>query len=187
MNTIPTGIPGLVVIEPRVFGDERGYFLETWNKARYEEVGIVENFCQDNCSFSRRGILRGLHMQNPNAQGKLVSVTEGEVFDVAVDLRLGSPTFKKWYGIVLSGQKKNQMFVPRGFAHGFCVISETALFTYKCTDYYTPSAEICLNWNDPDLGIDWPIKNPELSARDAAGLKLSDVPTTALLKYRESK
>ncbi len=185
MKTIDTGIPGLVVVEPRVFGDDRGYFLETWSKSRYSEAGIPEDFCQDNCSFSRRGILRGLHLQNPNAQGKLVSVMEGEVFDVAVDMRVGSPTFMKWYGIVLSGQKKNQMFVPKGFAHGFCVLSETAYFTYKCTDYYNPQAEICLIWNDPALGIEWPIKNPELSARDAAGLLTSKVPLSSLLKYSD--
>jgi dTDP-4-dehydrorhamnose 3,5-epimerase len=180
---IDTGIPGLIVVEPKIFGDERGYFLETWSKQRYEEAGIPGDFCQDNMSYSRKGILRGLHMQNPNAQGKLVSVVQGEVLDVAVDLRRGSPTFKKWYGIILSEEKKNQMFVPKGFAHGFCVLSATAIFTYKCTDFYNPKAEICLRWDDPDIGIKWPVTAPELSARDAAGVRLKDVPESSFLAY----
>lgn len=184
MIVTPTPIPDLLLIQPKVFGDERGYFLETFSQKRYEEAGIPGGFCQDNLSFSRKGILRGLHLQNPNAQGKLVSVVQGEVFDVAVDLRLGSPTFKKWFSVILSGESKNQMFVPKGFAHGFCVISETAVFTYKCSDYYQPSSEICLIWNDPDIGVDWPKIEPELSARDLAGRKLSDIPESSLLSYR---
>lgn len=184
MNVIETGIPGLLVFEPKIFGDDRGYFVETWNKARYAEAGLKEDFCQDNMSFSRRGVLRGLHLQNPNGQGKLVSVSQGEVFDVAVDLRKGSTTFGKWYGIHLTSEKKNQLFVPKGFAHGFCVLSETALFTYKCTDFYNPKAEFTLMWNDPDVGITWPVQNPELSSKDTEGYRLKDLPPEALIAYR---
>lgn len=184
MKTIETGIPGLLVFEPRIFGDDRGYFVETWNKARYAEAGLSEDFCQDNMSFSRRGILRGLHIQNPNAQGKLVSVAQGEVYDVAVDLRKSSPTFGQWYGIHLTSEKKNQLFIPKGFAHGFCVLSETALFTYKCTDFYNPRSEYTLMWNDPDVDIPWPIQNPELSPKDTTGYLLKDLPDEALISYR---
>lgn len=183
MQVIETGIPGLLVIEPKVFGDDRGYFLESWNKTRYWEAGLKEDFCQDNMSFSRKGILRGLHLQNPNPQGKLVSVAMGDVFDVAVDLRKGSPTFSKWYGVHLSGVKKNQLFVPKGFAHGFCVLSETALFTYKCTDFYNPKSEFSIIWNDPDIGVKWPIDQPELSAKDAAGTRLHALPDHAFINF----
>lgn len=184
MQIKETGIDGLLVFEPKIFGDDRGYFLETWNKVHYEAAGLKENFCQDNMSFSRRGILRGLHLQNPNAQGKLVSVAHGEVFDVAVDLRKGSPTFGRWYGIHLTGEKKNQLYVPKGFAHGFCVLSETALFTYKCTDFYNPKAEFSLLWNDPAIGVQWPIANPELSAKDVAGVPLNSLPDHAFISYQ---
>jgi dTDP-4-dehydrorhamnose 3,5-epimerase len=179
-----TGIPGLLAIEPKIFGDSRGFFLESYNKKRYEEAGITDDFCQDNLSFSRRGVLRGLHVQNPNPQGKLVSVIQGEVYDVAVDIRKGSPTFGKWYGLVLSAERKNQLFVPKGFAHGFCVLSETALFSYKCSDFYNVKAEICLKWNDPSIGIEWPIRDPELSAKDSEGLLLKDIPLNALVEYK---
>jgi len=181
-----TGIPGLLVIEPTVFGDSRGYFLEAWNQERYEQAGITANFCQDNVSLSRKGVLRGLHFQNPNPQDKLVSVATGEVYDVAVDLRKGSPTFGKWYGLILSGEKKNQLFVPKGFAHGFSVLSETALFTYKCTDFYNAKAELCLKWNDPSIGIDWPITDPELSSKDKEGRRLEDIPAQALIAFKGS-
>lgn len=183
MKVIDTGIPGLIVVEPKIFGDERGFFLETWSKARYEDAGIPSDFCQDNMSFSRKGILRGLHMQNPNSQGKLVSVVQGEVYDVAVDLRVGSPTYRKWYGIVLTDKTRNQMFVPKGFAHGFCVVSETALFSYKVNDIYNPKGEMSVRWDDPELNIDWPVKNPELSAKDAAATFLKDIPETALVRF----
>ncbi len=169
----PTPLPGLLKIQPDVFGDARGFFQETWNLRRYTEAGLDRHFVQDNLSYSRRGILRGLHFQNPRPQGKLVYVLEGEVFDVAVDVRADSPTFGQWYGATLSAENHLQLFVPEGFAHGFCVTSEFALFAYKCTDFYNPSAEFSLQWNDPAIGIEWPIQDPELSAKDREGLPLS--------------
>lgn len=167
-------IDGLILIEPQVFGDSRGFFLELWNEKRFEEAGITVPFVQDNVSFSRRGILRGLHFQNPNAQGKLVSALQGEIFDVAVDLRRSSPTFGKWFSVVLSGEKKQQLFIPAGFAHGFQVVSETALFHYKCTGLYSPKDERTLRWDDPELGINWPVADPTLSDKDRKGTLLKD-------------
>jgi dTDP-4-dehydrorhamnose 3,5-epimerase len=184
MKVIESNIPGLVVLEPKVFGDDRGFFMETWNKARYEEAGIRAEFVQDNLSFSQQGVLRGLHFQNPNPQGKLVSVLQGEVYDVAVDIRKGSPTFGQWEAVTLSAENRRQFYVPPGFAHGFCVTSETALFAYKCTDFYDPQAEGCIRWDDPDLAIDWPVSQPELSAKDAAGVRLSDLPESRLMPYQ---
>jgi dTDP-4-dehydrorhamnose 3,5-epimerase len=184
MNVTRTSIPGLLIIEPDVFGDQRGFFMETWNKARYNEAGIHEDFVQDNLSFSRKGVLRGLHFQNPNPQGKLVSVLQGEVFDVAVDIRTGSPTFGQWEALNLSAENKRQFYVPPGCAHGFCVVSDTALFSYKCTDSYNPNAEGSIIWNDPDIGIDWPIAAPELSRKDAVAPRLSDLPDSSLLPFR---
>jgi dTDP-4-dehydrorhamnose 3,5-epimerase len=175
-----TPLPGVLLIKPDVFGDARGFFLESWNRRRYAEAGLDKDFVQDNVSLSRRGILRGLHCQNPNPQGKLVQVLQGEVYDVAVDIRLGSPTFGQWFGAYLNDENRHQLYVPEGFAHGFCVTGETALFSYKCTDFYNPSAEFSLRWDDPDLGIDWPIKNPALSAKDQAGLFLKDFPRESL-------
>ena len=169
----PTPLAGLLKIQPDVFGDARGFFQETWNLRRYTEAGLDRHFVQDNLSYSRRGILRGLHFQNPRPQGKLVYVLEGEVFDVAVDVRTDSPTFGQWYGATLSAENHTQLFVPEGFAHGFCVTSEFALFAYKCTDFYNPPAEFSLQWNDPAIGIEWPIQEPELSAKDQAGIPLS--------------
>lgn len=169
----PTPLPGLLKIQPDVFGDARGFFQETWNLRRYTEAGLDRHFVQDNLSYSRRGILRGLHFQNPRPQGKLVYVLEGEVFDVAVDVRADSPTFGQWYGATLSAENHLQLFVPEGFAHGFCVTSEFALFAYKCTDFYNPSAEFSLQWNDPAIGIEWPIDDPELSTKDREGIPLS--------------
>lgn len=169
----PTPLSGLLKIQPDVFGDARGFFQETWNLRRYTEAGLDRHFVQDNLSYSRRGILRGLHFQNPRPQGKLVYVLEGEVFDVAVDVRADSPTFGQWYGATLSAENHLQLFVPEGFAHGFCVTSEFALFAYKCTDFYNPSAEFSLQWNDPAIGIEWPIQDPELSAKDREGIPLS--------------
>lgn len=175
MQIYPTKLAGLLVIEPKVFGDERGFFMEIWNEQRYAHSGITSDpFVQDNLSFSRRGVLRGLHYQQINPQGKLVYVLQGEVFDVAVDIRVGSPTFGLWESIMLSADNKKQFFIPKGFAHGFCVTSETALFAYKCTDQYNPQAEFSVLWNDPDLNIPWPIANPELSAKDLQGIKLAD-------------
>jgi dTDP-4-dehydrorhamnose 3,5-epimerase len=183
MNVIQTNLPGVIIFEPKVFGDERGYFMETWNQARYAEAGLKETFVQDNLSYSRRGVLRGLHFQHPNAQGKLVQVLQGEVFDVAVDIRIGSPTFGKWVGVVLSSDNKRQLFIPGGFDHGFCVTSEIALFAYKCTAFYSPAHEASIRWDDPDLAIDWPVTNPELSTKDSKGIRLAEFPAERLPNY----
>ena len=183
MQIQKTNLEGVVVIEPKVFGDERGFFMETWNQARYTEMLGVENFVQDNLSFSKKGVLRGLHFQTINPQGKLVSVLQGEVFDVAVDIRVGSPTFGQWTSVILSAENKKQFYVPPGFGHGFCVISETALFAYKCTDIYNPKGEGCVLWNDPDLNISWSIDNPELSEKDIKGIKLADFSIEHLPQY----
>ena len=187
MRVVPTDLPDVLVVEPRVFGDHRGYFLETFQARRYAEAGIPGPFVQDNLSFSQRGVLRGLHYQHPHAQGKLVWVLQGEVFDVAVDIRRGSPTFGRWVGVRLSGENKRQLWIPPGFAHGFCVLSETALFTYKCTDYYAPEDEGTVRWDDPDLGIEWPVEEPALSAKDAAAPMLAEIPVERLPPYGEGR
>ncbi len=187
MRVTPTELPEVLVVEPRVFGDERGYFLETFQARRYAQAGIPGPFVQDNLSFSRRGVLRGLHYQHPHGQGKLVWVLQGEVFDVAVDIRRGSPTFGRWVGVWLSAENRRQVWIPPGFAHGFCVVSETALFAYKCTDYYAPEAEGTVRWDDPDLGIAWPVRDPIVSPKDAAGLRLRDVPAERLPPYRRKE
>ena len=167
---------GCVIIEPRVFGDERGFFLETFQAVRYEqEAGIDLPFVQDNHSRSARGVLRGLHFQKTKPQGKLVRVVRGEVYDVAVDIREGSATFGEWEGVTLSEDNKKQFWVPPGFAHGFVVLSDTADFEYKCTDYYDPSDEGCILWSDPDLDIPWPIANPVLSTKDKSAKRLVDL------------
>ncbi|ELH8610901.1 dTDP-4-dehydrorhamnose 3,5-epimerase [Enterobacter asburiae] len=166
MNVIKTKLEGVLVIEPRVFGDERGFFYETFHAKRYKDAGIKEEFVQDNRSRSAGGVLRGLHFQKTKPQGKLVTVTQGEVFDVAVDLRFGSETFGQYESIVLTGENKIQFYIPPGFAHGFCVLSDSADFQYKCTDFYDPSDEGGLIWNDSILNIDWPIKDPILSEKD---------------------
>jgi dTDP-4-dehydrorhamnose 3,5-epimerase len=168
MKVIPTSLPGTLILEPRVFTDERGRFYESWQAERYRELGIDGRFVQDNVSFSTRGVLRGLHYQDPQPQGKLVSVLQGAVWDVAVDLRAGSPTYGAWFGVELSAENARQFWVPAGFAHGFQVVSDTALFHYKCTDYYAPQCERSLRWDDPDLAIEWPIAEPRLSPKDAA-------------------
>lgn len=180
MNIIACELPGALILEPKVFGDARGFFLETWNQRRYQEAGITAQFVQDNLSFSRQGTLRGLHFQNPSPQGKLVSVWEGEVFDVAVDLRQSSPTFGKWHGLQLSSENKRQFYVPPGCAHGFVVLSEIALFHYKCTAFYSPQDELTLRWDDPDIAIQWPCRQPTLSDKDAKGLRLRDLPRERL-------
>lgn len=185
MKVVRTELPGVFRIEPQVFGDPRGFFMESWSSKRYEEAGITGPFVQDNLSRSARGTLRGLHLQEPYPQGKLVSVLEGEVFDVAVDVRAGSPTFGQWYGAHLSSENRHQLYVPAGFAHGFCVTSEHALFAYKCTDYYHPETELTLAWNDPAIGIRWPVEEPLLSQRDQQGTSLRDVPENRLPVYRE--
>jgi dTDP-4-dehydrorhamnose 3,5-epimerase len=175
MKISHTKLKGCVIIEPHVFGDERGFFLETFQAVRYEqEAGIDLPFFQDNHSRSARGVLRGLHFQKTKPQGKLVRVVRGEVYDVAVDIRKGSATFGEWEGIILSEDNKKQVWVPPGFAHGFIVLSETADFEYKCTDYYDPNDEGCILWNDPDLGIPWPVANPVLSTKDESAKRLVD-------------
>lgn len=166
MEIIREPIPGLLVIKPKVFFDDRGFFLETWNEKKLKKRGFNYTFKQDNWSRSQRGILRGLHFQIENPQGKLVSVHSGKVFDVAVDIRKGSPTFGNWHSEILSEDNHIQMFVPPGFAHGFCVLSDTADFVYKCTDYYDKNDEDGIIWNDSELKIDWPIENPIVSEKD---------------------
>lgn len=167
MNIIPTSLPGVVVFEPKVFGDHRGFFLETFRDRLLAEAGIDKTFVQDNHSRSSRGVLRGLHYQLIQPQGKLVRVARGKVFDVAVDVRKGSPHFGEWYGTVLDDESLRMMYVPPGFAHGFVVLSETADFIYKCTDYYHPQSEQGILWNDPDIGIEWPISDVSLSEKDS--------------------
>jgi dTDP-4-dehydrorhamnose 3,5-epimerase len=170
-----TELPGVILVEPDVYGDERGFFLETYHAVKYRDGGIAELFVQDNHSRSRHGTLRGLHLQVRFAQGKLVRVVEGEVFDVAVDVRRGSPHFGRHVGVVLSAKAFNQLYVPPGFAHGFLVTSEAAQFEYKCTDLYHPEDELAIAWNDPDLAIPWPISSPSLSGRDAAARTLAEL------------
>jgi len=180
MQIIPTELPGVLIIEPKVFADSRGFFLETYHADRYREAGLQVTFVQDNLSFSQRGTLRGLHYQNPQAQGKLVTVLQGEVYDVAVDIRCDSPTFGQWTGVTLSSDNHRQLYIPPGFAHGFCVTSETALFLYKCTDFYNAAADGGVLWNDPDLAIAWPIQQPLLSPKDERAPRLKDIPAERL-------
>lgn len=177
MNVIKTEIPDVLILEPKVFGDERGFFFESFNSREFEQAtGLKRNFVQDNHSRSMKGVLRGLHCQIKQPQGKLVRVVAGEVFDVAVDIRPGSKTFGKWVGEILSAENKRQLWVPEGFAHGFLVLSEYAEFLYKTTDYYAPEHERCIRWNDPELGIEWPlIEKPQLSKKDAIAATLREV------------
>jgi len=175
---IPTSLPGVFVLEPRVFGDERGFFLESYNERQMADLGIEERFVQDNHSFSSRNVLRGLHYQIRQVQGKLVRALEGEILDVAVDLRRSSPVFGKWDAVRLSGENKRMLWIPPGFAHGFRVISENVHVLYKATDYYAPQHERTLAWNDPALGIDWELDSaPIVSAKDQSGLALSAAET----------
>lgn len=176
MTVTETKLPGVLLLEPRVFGDARGFFAETYHAERYREAGIDADFVQDNLSRSVRGTLRGLHYQAPpHAQAKLVQVLDGEVFDVVVDLRRGSPTFGEWVGETLSADNGRQMYVPEGFAHGFCVTSETALFAYKCSAFYAPGSEGALRWDDSALGIDWPVDQPLVSDKDRHAAPWADV------------
>ena len=175
MRCEPTALPGVVVVTPRVYRDPRGLFLETYHAQKYRDAGIAATFVQDNLSRSVRGTLRGLHAQRRRPQGKLIRVVEGEIFDVAVDIRRGSPTFARWMGVCLSGENFCQCYVPPGFAHGFCVLSDSAVVEYKCTDFYDPSDELGMIWNDPDIGIAWPMPEPILSARDGSAPRLRDV------------
>lgn len=175
MKVTPLAIADVLLIEPDVFGDARGYFLETFNASRYRDIGIDLPFVQDNVSVSARGVLRGLHFQQPNAQGKLVQVMSGEVFDVAVDVRAGSASFGEWVGATLSAANHHQLWVPPGFAHGFVVTSESALFAYKCTAFYDKASDRAVRWNDPDIGIRWPVTDVQLSDRDASAPLLRDL------------
>jgi dTDP-4-dehydrorhamnose 3,5-epimerase len=184
MRVTPSELPEVLLIEPQVFGDSRGYFLESWNRARYREAGLPEVFVQDNVSQSTRGVLRGLHFQEPKAQGKLVTVLEGEVFDVAIDIRRGSPSFGKSATVTLA--RGSQIYIPPGFAHGFCVLTATAIFTYKCTEAYSPENEWGIAWDDPDLGIAWPVERPTLSARDGKHPRLRDIDPGRLPVYRKT-
>jgi len=177
MKFLPTTIPEVILIAPQVFGDERGFFQETYHLEKFFRGGIGATFVQDNHSRSRRGVLRGLHYQIRQPQGKLVRVLRGSIWDVAVDLRRSSPTFGRWVGATLDDQEFHQLYVPPGFAHGFCVLSESADVAYKCTETYLPEAERTLLWNDPELGISWPISDPVLSSKDQQGLRLSEAET----------
>ncbi|AEJ18691.1 dTDP-4-dehydrorhamnose 3,5-epimerase [Gracilinema caldarium] len=175
INVTPLPIEGLYIIEPRVFGDARGYFFESYNERDFNTAGLTMRFVQDNQSFSRMGVLRGLHFQKQHPQGKLVRVIQGEVYDVAVDIRPGSKTYGQYHGLILSSEKQNQFYIPPGFAHGFVVLSETAIFAYKCTDYYHPEDEGGIRWDDPDLSIPWPLKEVQVSPKDAQLPYLKDI------------
>ena len=175
MKFLPTDLPGVIIIEPTLFRDDRGFFLESYHLEKFRQGGIDVAFVQDNHSQSVRGTLRGLHAQQQFPQGKLVRAIEGEIFDVAVDIRRGAPTFGKWVGVTLSAANFRQLYIPPGFAHGFCVVSEHAQVQYKCTAFYQPGDEIGIAWNDPSLGITWPVTNPLLSAKDRDALCLNDV------------
>jgi len=181
VNVIETAIAGVLIIEPRVFGDQRGFFMETWNASTFAAAGLDLDFVQDNHSRSQKGVLRGLHFQNPGPQGKLVRVTAGAVFDVAVDLRASSPTFGQWVGAELSADNKRMFWVPEGFAHGFLTLEDDTDFLYKCTAPYAPQSEHTLAWNDPMVGIEWPLAglDPIISDKDARGLSLADAPVFA--------
>ncbi len=184
MKVVETRLPGCLIIEPKLFGDARGFFMEQWNQARYAEHGIVMDAVQANLSRSAHGVLRGLHYQLPNPQGKLVSVLEGEVYDVAVDIRRGSPSFGVSAAVVLNADNQRQFWIPPGFAHGFVVTSEVALFHYFCSTPYDGPADRGVAWDDPDLAIDWPLKSPALSAKDQAAPRLKDVDPSLLPEYR---
>lgn len=175
MEVIETKLKGLVVIKPKVFEDPRGYFFESYNRSTFEQASLNMNFVQDNQSLSQRGVLRGLHFQNnPHAQGKLVRVITGSVFDVAVDIRKDSPTYGQWYGLELTEKNKWMLYIPEGFAHGFATLENNTIFSYKCTNVYNKASEDCLLWNDPDIGIEWNIKDPLLSEKDLQGKRFKD-------------
>lgn len=181
MQVRKTDLDGVLVLVPHMHQDARGQFFESWSARRYAEHGLPTGFVQDNVSRSTRGALRGLHLQGPpREQGKLIHVLDGEVFDVAVDVRVGSPTFGRWTGERLSAANRHQIYIPPGFAHGFCALSDSALVAYKCTEYYSPEAELTLRWDDPDVGIAWPVATPVLSARDAVAPRLAQLPRERL-------
>ncbi len=183
MKVVEVGLAGCKVIEPAVISDARGFFFETWNAARFAQVGLADRFVQSNISSSSKGVLRGIHYQWPRPQGKLISVLQGEVYDVAVDIRRGSPTFGRWEAVILSAENKRQFWIPEGFAHGFVVLSETALFNYLCTDVYVKEADAGVRWNDADIAVDWPISAPTLSAKDESAPFLKDIPEDRLPVY----
>ena len=191
MKVTRTKLPEVLIIEPDAFGDARGWFLETFSQKRYEQQGIPAKsglpFVQDNVSFSAKNVLRGLHFQHPKSQGKLAQVLSGEVYDVAVDIRVGSPTFGRWVGETLSASNHKQLYIPPGFAHGYCVLSETALFSYKCTDYYRPADEGGIIYNDPDIGISWPVDKPLVSKKDAVYTRLKDISENKLPRFEVNK
>ncbi|WP_458071329.1 dTDP-4-dehydrorhamnose 3,5-epimerase [Rhodanobacter sp. BL-MT-08] len=184
MKVIETTLPGALILEPQVFGDSRGFFYESYHQARYRDAGITGDFVQTNVSRSAKSVLRGLHYQWPKPQGKLVSVLEGEVYDVAVDIRRGSPNFGQWVGVMLTADNHRHFWIPEGFAHGFCVLSEFATFTYQCTALYDASADAGVRWNDAEIGIDWPLSEPLLSDKDRKTPLLKDIATDRLPIFR---
>lgn len=185
MNLAETPLPGVILIEPRVFRDDRGFFLETFNAERFRSAGLPEHFVQDNHSHSQRGVVRGLHYQEPRPQGKLVRCVRGSIFDVAVDIRRGSPHFGKWFGAELTEENLRMLWIPEGFAHGFCVTSEIADVLYKCTTLWEAPIDRSILWNDPDIGIEWPVDEARLSPKDAAAPKLKDAPVLPLFSREE--
>ena len=180
MKVTELELPGVLLIEPRVFRDERGSFMESWSARRFAEAGLEVEFVQDNVSWSRQGVIRGLHYQHPGGQAKLTSVLRGEVWDVVVDIRRGSPTFGRWTGVTLSEENGRQLFIPEGYAHGFAASSGDAIFSYKCSRDYNPRCEWTIRWDDPELGIDWPVAEPVVSCKDQNGRRLSELPSEAL-------
>lgn len=184
MRIVPTDLPGVLLLEPQVHRDARGFFAETFQAARFSMQGLPAEFVQDNVAGSVRGVLRGLHFQHPQAQGKLVQALRGTIYDVAVDIRRGSPTFGRWVGVTLSDEVPQQLYVPAGFAHGYCVTSDRALVAYKCTRLYEPSGDRTIRWDDPDLAIDWPLASPLLSQKDAAAPQLCELPADCLPLYQ---
>lgn len=183
MKVTETKLPGVLRVEPEIYADLRGYFLETFQAERYRAAGLPGDFVQDNVSFSKGRVLRGLHLQYPNPQGKLIYAVEGEIFDVAVDLRAGSPSFGRWSGERLSAGNGRQLYIPEGFAHGFCVVSDSARVAYKCTALFAPDCDLAVLWSDPDIGIDWPVKEPVLSEKDAGAPRLRDIDRARLPQY----
>jgi len=183
VKVIDTNLPGVMIVEPDMFPDPRGLFFESWNKARYELAGMAYNWVQDNCSVSAKGVLRGLHFQNPNAQAKLVQAVDGEIFDVVVDIRVGSPTYGKWESVLLSSENRRQLIIPGGFAHGFLTLSDRAIVLYKVDDVYVQGSAQSILWNDPAIGIDWPTKEALLSEKDTVAPRMEDMPPGGLPLY----
>ena len=183
MNVQPTELPGVLVLEPKVFRDDRGQFLELWRLDRGRDAGLPERFVQDNCSHSTRGVLRGLHYQHPTGQGKLVSAIRGRIFDVAADVRRGSPTFGRWVGVELDAESGRQLYIPPGFAHGFAVLGDDAIVVYKCTEFYIHEEDRGIVWDDPTLAISWPLTDPALSPKDRAAPRLDEIEPGALPSY----